>query len=227
MITIFTLQSPRQTLLSYPFRCSSLSLGVLTSNGMGCRNFEAVRKNAFSFYAINFACYSDGKPYEPPDSFHYFGADPDFDRLLSVARYRHCLRPPRAFLEFLARGLFAPHFAAIVCSFTQAHTAFLSSSVSFASGCITAYVRGGILPVDTSPQTPWQDRARRESTVLRTHHRSRQGVKRFAVGVLHFENVNVDPKFLSQQLQALLAKHDAKQLQKAYRVLLATPRPHY
>ena len=68
-----------------------------------------------------------------------------------MARYRHYLRRPRAFLEFLARGLFAPHFAAIVCSFTQAHTAFLSSSVSFASGCITAYVRGGILPVDTSP----------------------------------------------------------------------------
>src|SRR3984893_10382405 len=62
MITIFTLQSPGQTLLSYPFRCSSLSLGVLTSNGMGCRNFEAVRKNAFLFYAINFACYSDGTP---------------------------------------------------------------------------------------------------------------------------------------------------------------------
>jgi hypothetical protein len=118
---------------------------------MGCRNFEAVRKNAFLFYAINFACYSDGKPYEPPDSFHYFGADPDFDRLLSVARYRHYLRRPKAFLEFLARGLFAPHFAAIVCSFTQAHTASLSSSVSFASGCITAYVRGGILPVDMSP----------------------------------------------------------------------------
>ena len=41
----------------------------------------------------------------------------------------------------------------------------------------------------------------------------------------HFENVNVDPKFLSQQLQALLAKCDAKRLQKAYRVLQATLEP--
>jgi len=89
-------------------------------------------------------------------------------------------------LNFSRVDFCALHFAAIVCSFTQTHTAFLSPLVSFASGCIRAYVRGGILPVDTSPQTPWQDRARRESTVLRTHHRSRQGVKRFAVGVLPF-----------------------------------------
>src|ERR1700722_5459450 len=41
----------------------------------------------------------------------------------------------------------------------------------------------------------------------------------------HFENVNVDPKFLTQQLQALLAQRDAKQLQKAYRVLQATLEP--
>jgi len=41
----------------------------------------------------------------------------------------------------------------------------------------------------------------------------------------HFENVNVDPKFLSQQLQALLAKRDAKRLQQAYRVLQATLEP--
>jgi transcriptional regulator with XRE-family HTH domain len=41
----------------------------------------------------------------------------------------------------------------------------------------------------------------------------------------HFENVNVDPKFLSQQQQALLAKRDAKQLQKAFRVLQATLEP--
>ena len=41
----------------------------------------------------------------------------------------------------------------------------------------------------------------------------------------HFENVNVDPKFLSQQLPALLAKGDAKQLQKAYRFLQATLEP--
>jgi transcriptional regulator with XRE-family HTH domain len=41
----------------------------------------------------------------------------------------------------------------------------------------------------------------------------------------HFENVNVDPKFLTQQLQALLAKRDAKQLRKAYRVLQATLEP--
>ena len=38
----------------------------------------------------------------------------------------------------------------------------------------------------------------------------------------HFENANVDSKFLIQQLQALLAKRDAKQLRKAYRVLQAT-----
>ncbi|HWO32567.1 MAG TPA: helix-turn-helix transcriptional regulator [Candidatus Acidoferrum sp.] len=38
----------------------------------------------------------------------------------------------------------------------------------------------------------------------------------------HFENANVDSKFLIQQLQALLAKHDAKQLRKAYRILQAT-----
>ena len=37
-----------------------------------------------------------------------------------------------------------------------------------------------------------------------------------------FENANLDPKFLTQQLQALLAKRDAKQLRKAYRVLQAT-----
>jgi hypothetical protein len=41
----------------------------------------------------------------------------------------------------------------------------------------------------------------------------------------HFENANVDPKFLTQQLQALLAKRDAKQLRKAYRVLQATLQP--
>jgi transcriptional regulator with XRE-family HTH domain len=41
----------------------------------------------------------------------------------------------------------------------------------------------------------------------------------------HFENANVDPKFLIQQLQALLAKRDAKQLRKAYRVLQATLEP--
>jgi len=44
-----------------------------------------------------------------------------------------------------------PHLAAIVCSFTQAHTAFLSFSVSLASGCIAEYSRGGILPVEISP----------------------------------------------------------------------------
>ena len=44
-----------------------------------------------------------------------------------------------------------PHLAATVCSFTQAHTAFLFSSLSFASGCIAVYMRGGILPVDMSP----------------------------------------------------------------------------
>ena len=41
----------------------------------------------------------------------------------------------------------------------------------------------------------------------------------------HLENVNVDPKFLTQQLQALLAKRDAKQLRKAFRVLQATFEP--
>ena len=41
----------------------------------------------------------------------------------------------------------------------------------------------------------------------------------------HFENANVDPKFLTQQLQTLLAKRDAKQLRKAYRVLEATLEP--
>ena len=136
-----------------------------------------------------------------------------------MARYRHYLRRPRAFLEFLARGLFAPHFAAIVCSFTQAHTAFLSSSVSFASGCITAYVRGGMLPVDTSPQTPWQDRARRESTVLRTHHRSRQGVKRFAVGVLPFR----ERQRRSQVLIATTASPARKTCRQAAPTSLSSP----
>jgi len=41
----------------------------------------------------------------------------------------------------------------------------------------------------------------------------------------HFENANADPKFLMQQLQALLTKRDAKQLRKAYRVLQATLEP--
>jgi len=41
----------------------------------------------------------------------------------------------------------------------------------------------------------------------------------------HFENANVDTKFLTQQLQAVLAKRDAKQLQKAYRVLQAILEP--
>lgn len=41
----------------------------------------------------------------------------------------------------------------------------------------------------------------------------------------HFENANADPKFLTQQLQALLAKRDAKQLQKAYRVIQALLEP--
>jgi hypothetical protein len=101
-------------------------------------------------HAINFACCSEGKPYGPPDCLHYLEAGLDFD-MLSVARYRHYLRPPRAFLSFTRVGLCALHFAAIVCSFTQTHTAFLSPLVSFASGCIRAYVRGGILPVDISP----------------------------------------------------------------------------
>src|ERR1039458_4129748 len=41
----------------------------------------------------------------------------------------------------------------------------------------------------------------------------------------HFDNVNVAPKFRTQQLQALPAKRDAKQLRKAYRVLQATLGP--
>jgi transcriptional regulator with XRE-family HTH domain len=41
----------------------------------------------------------------------------------------------------------------------------------------------------------------------------------------HFENANVDPRFLTQQLQILLAKRDARQLRKAYRVLQATLEP--
>ena len=41
----------------------------------------------------------------------------------------------------------------------------------------------------------------------------------------HFENTNVDPKALRQQLQMMLAKRDAKQLQKAYRVLQAAFEP--
>lgn len=41
----------------------------------------------------------------------------------------------------------------------------------------------------------------------------------------HFENANVDTKFLTQQLQVLLAKRDAKQLRKAYRILLAALEP--
>jgi transcriptional regulator with XRE-family HTH domain len=40
-----------------------------------------------------------------------------------------------------------------------------------------------------------------------------------------FENANVDSKFLTQQLQALLTKRDTKQLRKAYRVLQATLEP--
>jgi hypothetical protein len=48
--------------------------------------------------------------------------------------------------------LSAPHLASIVCSLTQAHTAFFSVSVSFASGCMEMYGHGGILPVDMSPQ---------------------------------------------------------------------------
>ena len=40
----------------------------------------------------------------------------------------------------------------LVSSFTQAHTAFFSVSVRFASGCMDLYCRGGILPVDISPQ---------------------------------------------------------------------------
>ena len=41
----------------------------------------------------------------------------------------------------------------------------------------------------------------------------------------HFENANVDPKVLTQQLQTLLAKRDVKQLRKAYRILQATLEP--
>jgi transcriptional regulator with XRE-family HTH domain len=41
----------------------------------------------------------------------------------------------------------------------------------------------------------------------------------------HFGNGNADPRFLTQQLQALLAKRDAKQLRKAYRVLQAPLEP--
>jgi transcriptional regulator with XRE-family HTH domain len=41
----------------------------------------------------------------------------------------------------------------------------------------------------------------------------------------HFENADVDPKFLGQQLQNLLARRDAKQLRKVYRVLQATLEP--
>ena len=41
----------------------------------------------------------------------------------------------------------------------------------------------------------------------------------------HFENANVDAKFLTQQLQSLLAKRDPEQLRKAYRVLQATLEP--
>jgi len=44
------------------------------------------------------------------------------------------------------------HLATIDCSFAQPHTAFLFSSVSFASGCIAVYAHGGILAVDMSPQ---------------------------------------------------------------------------
>jgi hypothetical protein len=60
---------------------------------------------------------------------------------------------PEHSLSFARRVGFlrVAHLAAIVCSVTQAHTAFLFSSVSFASGCIAVYMRGGILPVDMSP----------------------------------------------------------------------------
>ena len=40
----------------------------------------------------------------------------------------------------------------LVSSFTHAHKAFFSVSVRFASGCKDLYCRGGILPVDISPQ---------------------------------------------------------------------------
>jgi deazaflavin-dependent oxidoreductase (nitroreductase family) len=64
------------------------------------------------------------------------------------------LRPAVCSFQLLTRRAFhnrAPHLAATVCSFTQAHTAFLFSSVTFASGCIVVYSHGGILPVDMSP----------------------------------------------------------------------------
>jgi transcriptional regulator with XRE-family HTH domain len=38
----------------------------------------------------------------------------------------------------------------------------------------------------------------------------------------HFENANVDARFLTQQLEELLRKRDIKQLRRAYRVLQAT-----
>jgi transcriptional regulator with XRE-family HTH domain len=41
----------------------------------------------------------------------------------------------------------------------------------------------------------------------------------------HFENANLDPKFLTQQVQVLLGKRDARVLRKAYRVLQATLEP--
>jgi transcriptional regulator with XRE-family HTH domain len=40
-----------------------------------------------------------------------------------------------------------------------------------------------------------------------------------------FENADVDHKLLGQQLQTLLARRDAKQLRKVYRVLQATLEP--
>jgi len=43
-------------------------------------------------------------------------------------------------------------YLAAVASFAQVQTAFLSFSVSLASGCIALYSHGGILPVDISPQ---------------------------------------------------------------------------
>jgi hypothetical protein len=47
----------------------------------------------------------------------------------------------------------APYREAVASSSSaQAQTAFLSFSVSLASGCMVAYCQGGILPVDTSPQ---------------------------------------------------------------------------
>jgi len=44
------------------------------------------------------------------------------------------------------------NFAAAASSSIQAQTAFLSFSVSLASGCIVVYCQGGILPVEISPQ---------------------------------------------------------------------------